>query len=174
MTLDSDGIVISDADNDGSAQWAGVSLDEEFAQSHEGVSYDSTDDVATFESQEAYKEALEVDTVNVDPDSDINSGTTDTTNGRTDKNSFNQGSSGDPSNTGDNDPSNTSGDTGGTDQSTDPSTEDSGGLGGLPGRISRMINRMSGSSSSEADSDSGNDVNTRTGRVPSGRGYGGF
>lgn len=73
MTIDSNGVVISDADNDGSTAWAGMELDEEFAQTHEGVSYDSTDGVATFNSQEAYREALGVDSVNVDPEAEVNS-----------------------------------------------------------------------------------------------------
>ncbi|WP_164471665.1 hypothetical protein [Halosimplex salinum] len=72
MTVDSNGITISDADNDDSVEWAGVTLDEEFAANNDGVEYDSTDGVAEFESREAYKEALEVDTVNVDPNADVN------------------------------------------------------------------------------------------------------
>ncbi|QLH79289.1 PKD domain-containing protein [Halosimplex rubrum] len=174
MTLDSDGIVISDADNDGSARWAGATLDEEFAQNHEGVSYDSTDGVVEFDDQETYKEALEVDSVNVNPEADVNSETTDVTDGRTDENSFNQGSSDDPSSTGDEDSSDTSGDTGENDQSTDPPTENSGASRDIPDRISERINKMNGSNSSETDSDSSNNVNTRTGRVPPGRSSGGF
>ncbi|WP_123537125.1 PKD domain-containing protein [Halosimplex salinum] len=72
MTLDSNGITISDADNDGSVEWAGVTLDEAFAANNDGVTYDSTDGVAKFESQEAYKEAVGVDTVNVDPTAEVN------------------------------------------------------------------------------------------------------
>ncbi|WP_436923598.1 PKD domain-containing protein [Halosimplex amylolyticum] len=67
MTLDSNGIVITDADNDGTIVWAGQTLDAEFTQNNAGVSYDSTDGVVEFDTQEAYKEALEVDSVNVDP-----------------------------------------------------------------------------------------------------------
>ncbi|WP_459194845.1 PKD domain-containing protein [Halosimplex sp. J119] len=72
MTVDSNGITITDADNDGNVQWGGQTLDEEFAQNNDGVSYDSTDDVVEFDSQEAYRESLEVDTVNVDPTADMN------------------------------------------------------------------------------------------------------
>ncbi|WP_436923623.1 PKD domain-containing protein [Halosimplex amylolyticum] len=67
MTLDSNGIVITDADNDGTIVWAGQTLDAEFAQNNAGVSYDSTDGVVEFDSQEAYKTALGVKTTNVNP-----------------------------------------------------------------------------------------------------------
>ncbi|MFC7142160.1 PKD domain-containing protein [Halosimplex aquaticum] len=72
MTLDSNGIVITDADNDGTAEWAGQTLDAEFARNNEGVSYDSTDGNVEFDSQEAYKEALDVDSVNIDPTAAVN------------------------------------------------------------------------------------------------------
>lgn len=75
MTLDSNEIVISEADNDGTTEWGGQTLDEEFAQNHDGVSYDSTDGEVEFDSQEAYKESLGVDTVNVDPSYGANNGT---------------------------------------------------------------------------------------------------
>jgi len=76
MTMDSNGITISDADNDGTTEWGGVTIDQEFAENHEGVSYDSTDGVVKFESKEDYKDALKVDSVNVDPESELNQNST--------------------------------------------------------------------------------------------------
>ncbi|QPV62266.1 PKD domain-containing protein [Halosimplex litoreum] len=145
MTIDNQGIVISDADNDDTTEWAGVTLDEEFAQNHEGVSYDSIDDVATFESKEAYKEALGVDSANVDPDSDVNSRTTDATNGQTNNNSFSQNSSDD-----------------GSEQNEEKSDESNE----MPDRVSDRIDRMRGSNSLERDSNRGDYTTERTGRVP--------
>lgn len=72
MTVDSNGITISDADNDGTVKWAGVTFDQEFAENHDGVSYDSTDGIVKFENMEAYKKALGVDSVNIDPTAEVN------------------------------------------------------------------------------------------------------
>jgi len=71
-TIDSNGIAISDVDDDGSVEWAGVEIDEEFADANAGLSYDSTDDMAEFENKSAYKEALGVNTVNVNPEATVN------------------------------------------------------------------------------------------------------
>lgn len=76
MTMDSNDITISDADNDGTTKWGGVTLDEEFAENNEGVSYDSIDGVVKFDGQESYKNALEVDSVNVNPRSKVNQNST--------------------------------------------------------------------------------------------------
>jgi len=178
MTLDSDGIVIADADNDGSTQWAGVRLTEGFAQNHDGVSYDSTDGVATFESQEAYREALSVDSVNVDPDADVNSQTNDVTDGQIDENSFNQGSdsgnddsSGDQDTSGDEDSSN--GDDSSSPTERGQSTGEADETSGMPDRTKEKIERIEGGPSSGTGTDQNNDVTTRTGRVPHGRASGG-
>ena len=187
LTLDSDGIVIADADSDGSTQWAGVRLNEEFAQNHDGVSYDSTDGVATFDSQEAYREALEVESVNVDPEAGVNSETNDVTDGRIDENSFNQesrnggsdsgndDSSGDNNTSQDGEPSNgedssaTSGSSSGGDQSAGDGDETSG----MPDRTKEKIERIEGGPSSGTDTSQSSGVNTRTGHVPHGRANGG-
>jgi len=145
MTIDNQGIVISDADNDDTTEWAGVTLDKEFAQNHEGVSYDSIDDVATFESKEAYKEALGVDSANVNPNADVNSGTTGNTNGQTNDNSFNQSRSDDGSKQ--------------NEKTSDGSNE-------MPDRVSDKIDRMRGSNSLETEFSRGANINERTRHVP--------
>ncbi|QLH84351.1 PKD domain-containing protein [Halosimplex pelagicum] len=172
MTLDSNGIVISDADNDGSARWAGVTIDEEFAQNHEGVSYDSTDGVVEFDGQEAYKEALEVDSVNVNPDARVNSNQEkDDQEDRSDGNEFGYGdsSSGDDTGSSNEDES--------TKDKTDNSNSNtgSGNSGQIPERVMDIIqNERGGSSSANQNETNTGDTNTRTGRVPPGRNNGGF
>jgi hypothetical protein len=72
MTIDTKGITITDVDDDGSTDWAGVEIDEEFAEANDGVSFDSTNDIAEFENKSAYKEAFGMDVVNVNPKAPVN------------------------------------------------------------------------------------------------------
>ncbi|MFB6141525.1 MAG: PKD domain-containing protein [Halosimplex sp.] len=88
LTVDSNGVVISDVDNDGSIVWAGVTIDAEFARNHDGVSSNSVNDMVTFDSQAAYKRVLGVNTVNVDPEADINNNGLDSSRKEVDQNSF--------------------------------------------------------------------------------------
>ena len=72
MTMDTKGITITDVDNDESTVWAGVEIDEEFAEANDGVSFDSVDGIAKFENKTAYKEAFGMDVVNINPKAPVN------------------------------------------------------------------------------------------------------
>ncbi|WP_167837259.1 PKD domain-containing protein [Halosimplex halophilum] len=164
MTIDSNGIVISDADDDGSVQWAQVNVDEEFAQNNDGVSYDSVDDMVTFDSQEAYKEALGVDTVSVDPESEVNS------DGRVISMSGESGnlSGGSPSNnksSSDDDDSSTETTGSNNGDSGTSSNAGSGDLGNIPDRIRNTIQEKQSGTTTNSGNDTGT-TNTKTGRVP--------
>ncbi|WP_436932105.1 PKD domain-containing protein [Halosimplex halobium] len=158
MTIDSNGIVISDADNDGSVQWAQVNVDEEFAQNNDGVSYDSVDDMVTFESQEAYKEALGVDTVSVDPESEVNS--KDRLVSATNQSSrVSSGGGGDDSS---DQPTITNESGESKDSSPYPDSENEKS-DTMPERVRETIEQKRNYSKPD------NNINTRTGRVPFGR-----
>jgi len=151
MTIDTKGITITDVDDDGSTVWAGVEIDEEFAEANDGVSFDSTDDIAEFENKSAYKEALGVDTVNVNPGADVNLDPKQ-------KDEFNSGNK------------NTAGTENGGGQSglwivgseDDSNTENRG--------ESESSSDSPDSEENKNDSGSGQNSNTRTGRVPVGHG----
>jgi hypothetical protein len=134
MTIDSDGIVISDADDDGSTVWAGVVLGEQFAGNNSGVSYDPVDGTVRFESREAYKEALGVESVNVDPEADVNSnGNSTTPSDNKYENSFGRGNGSGENN-------DASGDNNITEGNNAPSPcENSGGNREIPERVCEMI-----------------------------------
>ncbi|ELZ25567.1 hypothetical protein C475_10203 [Halosimplex carlsbadense 2-9-1] len=163
MTLDSDGIVVSDADNDGSTEWAGVELDEEFAQSHDGVSFDSVDGVAKFDSQEAYKEALGVESVNINPDAEVNI--------KQNREDQGDGTGGNEFGSGDGTGSkNTKNTTDGSNSNTESENSRD-----IPERVmDRIQDERGGSSSTDQNETNTGDSNTRTGRVPPGQNNGGF
>ncbi|WP_459195041.1 PKD domain-containing protein [Halosimplex sp. J119] len=170
MTLDSNGITISDTDNDGTTEWGGQTMDEEFAQNHDGVSYDSTDGVVEFESQEAYTSALNVDEVILDPDTDTTENTdnqeeADSEKDDNDSNRFGGSSSDDNGDNGSTDGEDGNEDTDGGGESSDNSGGDD---------TTDNSNNEENDATEDSDTEE-NDPNTRTGRVPPGRGgYGGF
>lgn len=151
MTMDTKGIVITDVDDDGSTVWAGVELDEEFAEANDGVSFDSINGVARFENKSAYKEAFGMDVVNINPEAPINqkqSGKVNTI--PIDDSAFNTGSDEII-----NDFVRTSGSTSSTDQNQERSQNNS------PSESTQRDTSNDENTDSET-------TNTRTGRVPPG------
>ncbi|WP_436907184.1 PKD domain-containing protein [Halosimplex marinum] len=165
MTMDSNGIVVSDADNDGLTSWAGVQLDEEFAQNHEGVSYDSVDGVAEFDSQEAYREALEVESVNVNPEADVNDEGLDSSQKEADQNSF-SGSGGDTGDKSEGNSSSKESSSSSTEEEDSNSSSEQGSesTNNIPQRVIERIQEEKNKSGSTGNT--GNGTNTRTVRVP--------
>ncbi|WP_415382930.1 PKD domain-containing protein [Halosimplex sp. TS25] len=167
MTLDSNGIVISDADNDGTTEWGGQTLDADFAAKNEGVSFDSTDGTVEFDSQEAYKEALEAETVNVNPTADANQDTDQEDTGDSEDRNNGGPFSDDSDNTDGNSEDDESSD-GGDDGSDDANNGDDN-----DGGTSDTNKNANGEDSEEGETEGSDNSRNRTGRVPH-NGPGGF